>query len=595
MAVQYHTHSFEIPTATKADVQAGVISDKVVVPSAVGSAAAEDVSAFATAIQGGLADGSAQKSANLSDLDDSDAARASLGLGPASLSAIRQLTVKPDASEYQLMLPPLPNVDQFKTGINTYNDALTDAKAFMSSLGTAAGSGPGMFIVAPGTNLGDSASYAFADTIAWYMSGSKGYGSSRSRIEQHVSNTANWPGFSAHHAHAFPVERYFDGSVGTNGYDKAGAAIHALAMTGQNSPAVGTPFAFMQEHLVFDMATPTSGRNEPAINYAYIEAVKGKTQNKANFWAEDTIAISPTMQSGWFGGSRRLHKMWGTNDADPNHWLGSAAYGAVTRPLLAAEAVTGYGGSRINDVTSVIDAMFRGVGWAGQITAGDTVNSGTAVGATVGIDSVFWAGGPGGSPYISPTARSFINTALRGEDYAKDGILLQNPHPTFDNNNYAAIRIAQDAGRLFLGINGGLVGVTDALLAVGNSTAAGGSNIFLSESRDATSKRTGINFNNAFLMGSDFGSGGTQDFFLYHNATATRPFSVGTGGLFNLNDSALYRAGTKVVDTRRTGWTLMTGGTLRGGFDTATVTLPQLAAIMKALLDDLFAHGLIGS
>lgn len=56
MAVQYHTHIFEIPVASDADVAAGVISNKVVVPSNLGTAAVEDATAFATSSQGGKAD-----------------------------------------------------------------------------------------------------------------------------------------------------------------------------------------------------------------------------------------------------------------------------------------------------------------------------------------------------------------------------------------------------------------------------------------------------------------------------------------------------------------------------------------------------------
>lgn len=60
MAVPYHTHTFEIPVASDAEAAAGVISNKVIVPSNLGTAAIEDASAFATAAQGALADSSVQ-------------------------------------------------------------------------------------------------------------------------------------------------------------------------------------------------------------------------------------------------------------------------------------------------------------------------------------------------------------------------------------------------------------------------------------------------------------------------------------------------------------------------------------------------------
>jgi len=62
--------------------------------------------------------------------------------------------------------------------------------------------------------------------------------------------------------------------------------------------------------------------------------------------------------------------------------------------------------------------------------------------------------------------------------------------------------------------------------------------------------------------------------------------------------TAYYANDTKVVGTRKTGWTVATGTATRTTFDTATVTTAQLAERVKALIDDLHAtagHGLIGT
>jgi hypothetical protein len=53
--------------------------------------------------------------------------------------------------------------------------------------------------------------------------------------------------------------------------------------------------------------------------------------------------------------------------------------------------------------------------------------------------------------------------------------------------------------------------------------------------------------------------------------------------------------GAQVLTTRRTGWAAPTGVATRTAFDPATVTLSQLAERVKALVDDLTAHGLIGA
>lgn len=53
--------------------------------------------------------------------------------------------------------------------------------------------------------------------------------------------------------------------------------------------------------------------------------------------------------------------------------------------------------------------------------------------------------------------------------------------------------------------------------------------------------------------------------------------------------------GTKVVGNRVTGWTAATGTATRTTFATGTVTTAQLAERVKALIDDLIAHGMIGA
>lgn len=53
--------------------------------------------------------------------------------------------------------------------------------------------------------------------------------------------------------------------------------------------------------------------------------------------------------------------------------------------------------------------------------------------------------------------------------------------------------------------------------------------------------------------------------------------------------------GTQVLGARRTGWTAATGTATRTTFDTASVTLPQLAEHVKALIDDFIALGPIGA
>lgn len=62
--------------------------------------------------------------------------------------------------------------------------------------------------------------------------------------------------------------------------------------------------------------------------------------------------------------------------------------------------------------------------------------------------------------------------------------------------------------------------------------------------------------------------------------------------------TSYYVNNTRVVNARKTGWSVATGTATRTAFDTATVTTEQLAQRVKALIDDLHqtaGHGLIGT
>lgn len=59
--------------------------------------------------------------------------------------------------------------------------------------------------------------------------------------------------------------------------------------------------------------------------------------------------------------------------------------------------------------------------------------------------------------------------------------------------------------------------------------------------------------------------------------------------------AAYYNNGVAVVGPRKTGWTAPTGTAQRGTFATDSVSLVNLARCVKALVDDLTSHGLIGA
>lgn len=154
------------------------------------------------------------------------------------------------------------------------------------------------------------------------------------------------------------------------------------------------------------------------------------------------------------------------------------------------------------------------------------------------------------------------------------------------------------AGRVTLGLG------SAAVLSSGTSGAAvpllNGANVW-SAAQNISAAFTPVavnstNSNSAKLRlqnaGADvayWGATATLCFVSYDSGVAQR-FAVtnGTSPEIQLN-------ATRVVTSRRTGWAAATGTASRTSFDTASASTVQVAERLKALIDDLIAHGLIGA
>lgn len=111
----------------------------------------------------------------------------------------------------------------------------------------------------------------------------------------------------------------------------------------------------------------------------------------------------------------------------------------------------------------------------------------------------------------------------------------------------------------------------------------GGVILFRTEANKATGSSNGVTERMRIQADGNVGIG-----------TSSPGYLLDVAGFVNTNAS--YRVNNViVVGPRRTGWTAPTGTFNRGTFDSSTVTLPQLAARVHALIDDLAAHGLIDS
>jgi len=87
---------------------------------------------------------------------------------------------------------------------------------------------------------------------------------------------------------------------------------------------------------------------------------------------------------------------------------------------------------------------------------------------------------------------------------------------------------------------------------------------------------------------------GSGQWVIYVNSNTMR-LNNGSADLLTLGSGTLNLSGTQVLTTRRTGWAAASGTATRSTFATSTVTLAVLAEHVKALIDDLSTHGIIGS
>lgn len=86
---------------------------------------------------------------------------------------------------------------------------------------------------------------------------------------------------------------------------------------------------------------------------------------------------------------------------------------------------------------------------------------------------------------------------------------------------------------------------------------------------------------------------GTGSMVIRNSADTASLFTFDATGGLTLGNVKV--AGNQVLTGRIAGWSAMAGTASKGGFDTATVTLPQLAQVVKALVDAGIGHGFIGA
>lgn len=162
----------------------------------------------------------------------------------------------------------------------------------------------------------------------------------------------------------------------------------------------------------------------------------------------------------------------------------------------------------------------------------------------------------------------------------------------------ASGRLTYWSGSSALTSNAGLT-FDGELHAPGRIRAEGGSAGVALDDRDGSGQWLLYVDGNAFYVSSTI-TGGTNLFGVSANAiTPASGSSVDLGSGVNkfatMYGTTLNLGGNQVVGSRRTGWSLPSGTVSRATFVTGTATVTDVAQRLAALLNDLSAHGLIGS
>lgn len=202
--------------------------------------------------------------------------------------------------------------------------------------------------------------------------------------------------------------------------------------------------------------------------------------------------------------------------------------------------------------------------------------------------------GAGVDPGTTGTLAKYTGTSTVGDSLLKESTNVIEMYNSTNQQTFRVYGTRTDASNYrFAGLTMTTAGELQ-LRAEGLGTGATG-NTFNLLLNGTTAMSVSAANTATFTGGMQMGAASTFQF-----AGRTRLTSPADGTLNLTNQAAsgftgLQANGTQVLTTRRTGWSAPTGTATRTSFATGSVTLPQLAEAVKALLDDLTTHGLIGA
>jgi len=333
--------------------------------------------------------------------------------------------------------------------------------------------------------------------------------------------TLAYQGTSAEDAYrvaAFNIQSFVEVGRGLSGSAKASGSVAAVSSGVHIHRATNGPV----------------GRSEHLGGAFYAQVANGANtavDDGINIWGlEVTVGGKVSATTGYdgllWGGVYMVHKRSAGRPSGAEY-NGSGGLIVCTRPGSSGFNPEGIDGTVR---TYSLDSGLHIVGWSGPATATD----GYHASAEDGFFAALRVGGLRGGPWLATTARSRVARALSATDYTVAGIELSTRHPGAPAGT-PAVLVLGDAGPMQLGVAS--IRSDDTRLQVRNTDGQFDATVKLLAGAHASSKRTSIDLNSAWAMGSDSAGNGTEDWFLYGAGRMALRFDTSGNPIFRPNAS----------------------------------------------------------
>jgi hypothetical protein len=196
-----------------------------------------------------------------------------------------------------------------------------------------------------------------------------------------------------------------------------------------------------------------------------------------------------------------------------------------------------------------------------------------------------------GSPNILVLTGA-VNTTLAGGVESSDVVFNFNRTVQFNTGALALQRALRVEAPTYSFVGASTLAIAASVGISGPPIAGTNATVTLAAALKIYSGATGSGTTTACGLYVDAPTGASNNYAAVFN---TGDVLVNAGWLRAATSYGLKVNAVQVVTGRQTGWTAATGTATRTSFATSSVTLANLAQAVKAVIDDLITHGLIGT